>query len=345
MGCGVVAAYGHIPAILDTEGLELVALYDPDLEQANAISKRFNGIPAFTGLDPFFESKLDAVVICSPAWAHLSNVITAAQHGAHVLCEKPLAMDDDEAESAIIACEQAGTMLFTGFVYRFSPVALQIKQWIEEGIIGEVRSARLIYIWDLHGQFEQDASGDWVESPRWRGRMLEGGPMVDCGVHQIDLARWWLGSEIANVNVAGAWVSNYEAPDHLYLHIDHEAGCHTMVEMSFSYGHTAKESHPHFSYHLIGTGGVIRYDRDGYVLEARTGKETFRVPGASEKNFSGMHRAFSEALRTGQSTTLATGRDGLIATQIARTATNRAIDEHKLRSGDQANSVPSKSSA
>lgn len=325
MGCGVVADYGHIPAILDTPGLELAALMDPDPERLRFVASRFNRPPAFTDLGSFFSVGLDAVVIASPASTHLENVKAAAMHGVHVLCEKPLAMDDEESEEAIEAMEAAGKMLFTGFVYRFSPVATQIKRWVDEAVVGEIRSVRLIYLWDLHGQYEQLEDGTWVESPRWRGRMLEGGPMVDCGVHQIDLARWWLGSEVERTSVAAAWVSNYEAPDHVYVHMDHSGGAHTMVEMSFTYGHTAKEPEPHFSYHLIGTGGVIRYDRDGYVLEARTGRETIRVPGASEKNFHGMHAAFADALRTGEPGDMPSARDGLIATKLARSATDDAI--------------------
>ena len=65
--------------------------------------------------------------------------------------------------------------------------------------------------------------------------------MVDCDVHSIDLARHWLGSEVARHTALGAWVADYEAPDHMWLHLDHESGAHTMVEMSFTYGHTAKE--------------------------------------------------------------------------------------------------------
>jgi predicted dehydrogenase len=325
MGCGVVADYGHLPAIVDTPGLELAALMDPDRDRLLRIAAKFGNPPAFTDLDAFFQSGLDAVLICSPAGTHLENVQAAARYGIHVLCEKPLAMNDDEAELAIEAMEAAGKMLFTGFVYRFSPVALQIKKWVEEGVVGEIRSTRLIYLWDLHGQFEQEPNGEWIESPRWRGRMLEGGPMVDCGVHQIDLARWWLGQEVEQTSVAAAWVADYEAPDHVYLHMDHSAGAHSMVEMSFTYGHTAKQPYPHFSYHLIGTGGVIRYDRDGYILEARTGQTTIIVPGASEKNFHGMHAAWSEALRTGDPGHLPSGRDGLIATRLARMATDAAI--------------------
>jgi predicted dehydrogenase len=332
MGCGVVADYGHLPAIMDTPGLELAALMDPDPARLALVAAKFGNPPAFTTSEAFFQADLDAVLICSPAWAHLDNILDAAKYGVHVLCEKPLAMNDQEAMQAIEAMEAAGKMLFTGFVYRFSPVAQQIKSWVEEEIVGEIRSLRLIYIWDLHGQYEQAIDGEWIESPRWRGRMVEGGPMVDCGVHQIDLARWWLGQEVTGTSVAAAWVSDYEAPDHLYLHMDHAAGAHTMVEMSFTYGHTAREPHAHFSYHLIGTGGVIRYDREGWVLEARTGQKTVVVPGASEKNFYGMHAAFAEALRTGDPGHLPTGRDGLIATQLARTATDQAIQQRAASS-------------
>jgi len=333
MGCGVVADYGHLPAIQDTPGLEIAALFDPNPDRLAYVAGKFNNPPSFTEQEPFFKADLDAVVVCSPAGAHLENVLGAAAHGLHVLCEKPLAMDDEEAERAILAMESARKMLFTGFVYRFSPVALQIKQWVEQGIIGDVRSLRLMYVWDLHGQFEQEHDGSWIESPRWRGRMLEGGPMVDCGVHQIDLARWWLGDEVARTTVAAAWVSNYEAPDHVYLHMDHDGGAHTMVEMSFTYGHTAREPAPRFIYDLIGTGGVIRYNRDGYILEVRNGEGITRVPGASEKNFHGLHLAFSEALRTGEPGHLPSGRDGLIATKIAREATDRAIAERRPATG------------
>jgi predicted dehydrogenase len=325
MGCGAVSDFGHIPAILGTDGLELVSLFDPNRARVEATSAKFGGIRAYTNQDEFLDSGLDAVVIASPAPAHRENVLAAADRRLHVFCEKPIAMNDHEGAEMIDAMKKADRLLVVGLVYRFSPVALQIRRWIQDGLVGDVRSLRLIYIWDLHGQYEPTEAGTWIESPRWRGRMLEGGPMVDCGVHQIDLARWWLSDEVARYDARAAWVAEYEAPDHVYVHMDHVSGAHTMVEMSFTYGHTVKEARPHFSYHIIGTGGVIRYNREGYVFEARTGQETLRVPGASEKNFPGMHAAFAEALRTGEIGNLASAEDALIATRIAREATDQAI--------------------
>lgn len=325
IGCGSVAEFGHIPAIKETPGLELVALLDPIRERVDAFGDRFGVAGRFTSQSQFFDQKLDAVVVASSAGAHVENVLEAAHRGVDVLCEKPLAMSDSDAERMIEAMERAGKMLMVGFVYRFSPVAMQIRDWVEQGLVGEIRSLRLIYDWDLHGQWEQDSAGKWIESPRWHGRMVEGGPMVDCGVHQIDLARWWLGKEVVDYSAQGAWVSNYEAPDHVYLHLNQEGGVHTMVEMSFTYGHTSKNPAPIFTYDLIGTGGFIRFDRDGWRLQAHTGDGIVEGRGASEKNFPGMHAAFAKALDTRDLGHLPSGRDGLIATKISRLATESVI--------------------
>jgi predicted dehydrogenase len=324
MGCGSVADYGHVPAILETPGLELVALFDPSKPKVDAMAQKFGVAHAFTDQDKFFDVGLDAVVVTSSATAHPANVLGAAKRGLHVLCEKPLALSDSDAESMIAAMELAKKMLLVGFVYRFSPVATQIKDWVREGVVGEIKSLRLIYVWDLHGQYVE-VGGKWMESPIWAGRMLEGGPMIDCGVHMIDLARWWLGKEIVRTSQAGAWVADYVAPDHMFLHLDHEGGVHTSIEMSFTYGHTARFPRDLFSYDLIGTGGVIRYDRDGWRLEARNATEVVVGQGASEKNFPGMHRAFEEVLASGDPGDFPTGRDGLIATQIARRATDEVV--------------------
>ena len=329
MGCGMIAEYGHLPAILATQGLEAWAVYDPDPEHAYGLQHKF-GIPhGYTVSSMFFESGIDAVVVASAAPAHLQNVQEAAKYGLPVLCEKPLAMTDDDAAVMIKTMDDAGLMLASGFCYRYSGVAQNIKKLVETGAVGDVRALRLVYIWNLHGRDRVTSAGDIISNPYFHGRMIEGGPMVDCGVHQIDLARWWLNSEVTNYQGMGAWVENYTAPDHVWLHMDHENAAHTMVEMSFTYGHTVKDPRSQFSYHLIGTDGVIRYDRDGWVFEVRTKHGTHRLPGSSEKNFEGLYAAWARALETGDRADLPTGFDGLRATQIAREATEDVIARHR----------------
>jgi predicted dehydrogenase len=325
MGCGVVAGYGHLPAITQTDGLTLHALFDPNQENLRAAADRFGRPAAFDAVDAFFRSGIDAVVVTSPAPVHLANVLAAARHRLPVLCEKPLAMNDDEARQMIAAMDAAHRPLYVGFTYRFSPAALQIRQMIRDGVIGRVVDLRLIYLWDLHGKYlVRDGTSTDIH-PRYLGRMLEGGPIVDCGVHQIDLARWWLDSEVARQHAVGVWVDQYDAPDHVYLHLDHASGAHTLVEISYTYGHTARSARAQFKYELIGTDGVILYDREAERFEVRTAAGVEALPFSHEKNFHGMYEAFRDALRTGKSDLLATGRDGRINTQIATQAVQQAV--------------------
>lgn len=327
IGCGEVANFGHLPAIASNSSFELAALLDPSETNLTNTAAKFGNPPTFTHMAEFYSVGLDAVVIASPAPIHRDNVLMAATQGVHVLCEKPISEDEVEAQEMADAMAKTGKVFTIGFCYRFSPVTTQIRDWVQEGAIGQVRSLRLIYIWNLHGRYRPGPDGTWIESPHWRGRMFEGGPMVDCGVHFIDLARLWLGTDPVRVHGEGAWVADYEAPDHMYLHLDHSCGAHTMVEMSFTYGHTAREPINTLSYHLIGDGGVIRYDRDGYILEVRNGQRTERVAGASEKDFVGMYAEFARAIQTGDASKLPSAQDGIVATKIAREGTRRAIDQ------------------
>ncbi|MCP4641141.1 MAG: Gfo/Idh/MocA family oxidoreductase [bacterium] len=325
MGCGTVAMYGHLPAIKNAEGLDLVSIFDPN-EENLAKAKEKYGVPnAFTDAEAFFASDIDAISITSPAPCHKANVLDAARHGKHVICEKPLAMDEAEAEDMIAAMDKAGLMLFTGFTYRFAPLNRKVKDLVDQGVVGDILSLRLIYIWNCHGRYETDEHGNRIEQQRREGRMLEGGPMVDCGTHQIDLSRWWLKSDVTRYHGVGAWLQDYEAPDHMYVHMDHENGAHTMVEISYSYCHTAEDPVHIYSYDLIGTEGVIRHNslEDVFEVRSSSGTKTFSTAGA--KNFDGMYEGFAKALETGDPGDMPTGRDGLIATRIARTATEEAI--------------------
>ena len=332
LGCGMIAERGHLPALQQTPGLAIHALYDVDFARALDLQRRFGAAHAYPTEEAFWASDFDAVVICTPAPLHLAHATRAAEHGKHILCEKPLAMTETDIEEMIRVTDAAGVKLYTGFTYRFSPSAVEIGRLVRAGAIGEVRSLRLVYLWNLHGKWTYDADGAMVPSPLRVGRMREGGPMVDCGVHQIDLARWWLGSEVAAFSGSGVWVEDFEAPDHMYLHMDHACGAHAMVEMSFSYNATAKEPRSHFQYELIGTDGVIRFNREEHNFTVRNSHGTQHLPWHPEKNFRGMYQELLHALTTGDDRDMPSGADGLAATRIARTATETVIRERAAAS-------------
>jgi len=325
MGCGVIALGRHLPAILQTQGLELHAVFEPDEGRRRRATEDL-GIPhGFADPEAFFDSGIEAVSVASPAPFHETNVLAAARHRLPVLCEKPLALDAAGARRMIAAMESAGAPLFTAFCYRFSPSALRIRELVREGGVGEVRALRLVYIWGAKGKYLPDVEGGPALN-RWRdARMREGGPLVDCGTHHIDLARFWLSSEVVRHSGFGAWVDDYEAPDHVWLHMDHASGAHTMVEVSYSYHHTARQRRSEFVYELIGTEGVVRYDRAARTLTVADAGGTHHLPFHREKNFEGMYAEFARSLETGESSLLGTAEDGLRAVEIARGATEEAV--------------------
>ncbi len=328
MGCGIVATFRHIPALMETEGIELGAVFDPNPRKLLKIQDKYDIDPAicFTDIDEFMKQDFDVASITSPASFHVENCAAACKYGKHVLCEKPLALTEEEAQQMIDMVNNAGLKLFVGLVCRFSPVAQKIRELIQNGAIGKVGTVRLIFNWNCHGKYRNDDdTGEYGINRRREGRMFEGGPMVDCGTHQIDLARWWLNSDVVSFNGFGSWVEDYEAPDHSWLHMDHENGAHTMIEISFSYCHTANDPVNEFIYELIGTDGVIRYDRNQKSIFVHGKEDSFELPHSDDLGFASMYKELVSALDTGKSELLATGQDGLIATRISRESTEESV--------------------
>jgi hypothetical protein len=99
----------------------------------------------------------------------------------------------------------------------------------------------------------------------------------------------------------------------------------SLVEISFSYNAISKEPRSHFQYEIIGTDGVILYNREEHTFELRNSHRTQWLAWNPEKNFAGMYSEFQRALQTGDVGNMPTATDGLLATRIARVATEQAI--------------------
>lgn len=327
IGCGGVARVSHLPGIRAAAGMDIHAICDVNEDNLRAAQAEFGVPQAYTDVDAFLNSGIDAVTVTSAAEAHHRNVLDAARSGLPVLCEKPLALNEADCHEMMHAMAEAGAPLYTAFCYRFARSALEIHDLLRAGAIGDLRSLRLVYTW-CYGHKHEDGMGTPVRQA-YEDRMLEGGPMMDCGQHQIDLARWWVGSQIVDVKGLGAWVEDYEAPDHIWAHLRHENGAHTAVEMSYSYGHTCKEFLNEFVYELIGTEGVIRYDRSRESLVLNNGEGTREFEYTYSKDFQAMYEEFGRAVASGVTELLASGRDGVEAVRIARAATEQAIRERQ----------------
>jgi len=192
---GVVGlGYGraHIPAF-QQQGCQVVAVCQRDVAAAQSVADRY-GVPrAFSRWeDMLAEARPDIVVIAAPPHLHHPIALAAFAQGAHVLCEKPMAMDLAQARAMTEAAASAGRVGMIGFNWRFPAAMQRFHAMVEAGHLG--RPFHIGMRW-LGGRFADEATAS-----TWRMDSAEAGhgAMGDQGVHVIDLVRWSFG-EIARV--------------------------------------------------------------------------------------------------------------------------------------------------
>lgn len=323
MGCGIVAHYRHLPALQGIAGIRKMALYSPRIAPARELATAFGFETATDNEAVFWAAGLDLVSITSPSGAHLANLRSAAAHGVDVICEKPLADTVEACDEALRIVHDAKIHAMIAFCYRFGAVSRKIRELVASGTIGHPRTMRLVFNWDCRGKYIDPATHEL--NKRREGRMREGGPFFDCGVHLIDLARFWTGAEPIRWRGIGSWADDYTAPDHVWGHVDFDNGMHVMAETSVSYGHVCANRLMAFRYDIIGTEGVIRYDKTSSTFELQNAEGVQTFAFAEEKDFADMYRAMLDARRSGDYAGVPMLEDGAIATKIAIAITREAM--------------------
>ncbi len=182
----------HIPAF-QANGADVVAVCQRDQTTARAIADKY-GIPrAFERWqDLIADARPDIVVIASPPHLHHAIALQAFAAGAHVLCEKPIAMTAAEGRSMVEAATHAGRMAMTSFNWRFIAAMQRFHEMVSAGHVG--RPFHIGARW-LGGRWaEETAPATW----RMHREQAGHGAMGDQGVHVIDFVRWNFG-EFARV--------------------------------------------------------------------------------------------------------------------------------------------------
>jgi predicted dehydrogenase len=187
VGVGAAAQISHIPTLMRTEGLELVALCDRDPEKAHRVAQKFQIPFASSRLDDLLEDEtLDAIDICTPNFLHAPMATAALEAGKHVLCERPLARSADEARQMVKVARKADRVLMCAVQHRFRADAQLLRRVVEKGDLGEIFFAKAGW---LRQRTEWD-SDEWRRQKRESG----GGVVLDLGFQMLDLALWVLGS-------------------------------------------------------------------------------------------------------------------------------------------------------
>lgn len=176
VGLGVMGK-NHARVLAELPGVVLAGVADPDGAQVDFVTARL-GCPGFASLEALMDAGIDALTIAAPTQLHTPVALAAIARGIHVLVEKPIAQSVEEGRRIIEAAKEAGVMLMIGHVERFNPAVQSIRQAIAGDDILSIQITRV-------GPFPP--------------RMSDIGVVIDLAVHDIDLIRWFTGSEIAEI--------------------------------------------------------------------------------------------------------------------------------------------------
>lgn len=176
VGLGVMGK-NHARVLAELPGVTLAGVADPDTEQVEFVTSRL-GCAGFASLEELMDTGIDALTIAAPTQLHTPIALAAIARGIHVLVEKPIAQSVEEGRRIIDAAANAGVTLMIGHVERFNPAVQSIRQAIAGDDILSIQITRV-------GPFPP--------------RMSDIGVVIDLAVHDIDLIRWFTGSEIAEI--------------------------------------------------------------------------------------------------------------------------------------------------
>ena len=345
------AGRGYIRDMSQVPRLKVVGLTNRSEERRNTVAKEFK-VPGFVNLADLLanvEEKPQAVVIASANSTHADFAIEALAAGLHVFCEKPMAMTLDDCEAMVAAEAKSGKVLQVGFEYRYGSMTWRLHELQEAGHFGDLKQ---IYITDSRGHWLVDntiAPEDMDKLDPKRG----GGPMIHCGILELDLMRFYAGDvEELQAFVPQhvlPWYPSY-CPDQMTIQMRFATGVTGSFQLFHNIGPTWYHPMPKWvpKYHevpghhldliLAGTGGcgyariygeelhLAEYDADlRETRYLRTESFGHHHPDTTHHNMSGMAIDFMLAMAAGKGA-LHSAEDSLKTTKLGLVA-QEAIDQ------------------
>lgn len=315
IGCGSISKYRHIPEYAAHPNVELAAFVDPVIERAQAYAEQYDA-RAYADYETMLaEIKPQAVSVCTPNAIHASISIAAANAGAHVLVEKPMAVTDEEATAMIKAASDNGITLMVGHNQRFMPPHVKAKKILESGILGKVLTFRTSFGHPGPDSWSVDGLNSWF----FRKDEALMGAMGDLGVHKSDLIRWMLNDEVAEI---GAFVGTLHKKD---TDVDDNASCILRMEggaigtLVASWTYYRGEDNSTILWCENGVMKIGTHPDDQVIVELSNGTVEKHKVGAISTNEnqdkSGVIDAFLDSIQTGQ-TPAVTGEEGRASLKV-----------------------------
>ena len=293
---------------------QVVALYGRTMERAQALAEKYHVPAVYDSIDKLLqECDVDVVDICMPNYLHHSACMKAAEHGRHVICEKPLAMNLEEADEMIRICESKGLKLMYAEELCFAPKYARAREMVMQNAVGDVYMLK-------QGEKHDGPHSKWFYSKETAG----GGVMMDMGCHALAWFRWMNpGAAVKSVYADMKTVFHQkitDSEDNLICIVEFENGVTGVVETSW-----AKPGGMDDRIEIYGNKGVIysdlfrgnsslTYSTDGYGYASEkagsTKGWTFTIfEEAFNQGYPQELAHFIDCIRTGKEPVV-TGKDG-----------------------------------
>lgn len=182
VGAGNIAVSAHLPAYQKCKNAEVVAIADIDYQRAKSVAEKFSIPQSFSSAEEMLDkAEMDAVDVCVWNNNHCDVTIAAARAGKHILCEKPMAMNLEQALLMQEEVKKTGVIFMLAVPGRFGNANMLVRELYDKGELGEVYFAKTAYC------RRRGTPTGWFTDKKTSG----GGPIIDIGVHRIDAA-WYL---------------------------------------------------------------------------------------------------------------------------------------------------------
>lgn len=186
-GAGVIGAT-HAEALSQLDNVTLVAVAEPRAAAGKEFVEKWGGRHYTSYPDMLTNADIDIVVVATPSGLHPDQVILAAQHGKHVITEKPMAITKEGLDHMLQAVDDAGVKLAVIFQNRLSADVVRVKRALEQGAFGKPILANGTMYWHRTQEY-YDANGGW----RGTWALDGGGALMNQAIHTIDQLQWLMG--------------------------------------------------------------------------------------------------------------------------------------------------------
>ena len=306
IGAGTMGRF-HAQAYAGMKDVRVSGIVDRDLRRAEELAKPLRASVFTTFEEAHGTVPAEVVDICLPTPLHKPFVLKAVNAGKHVICEKPLARNLEDAREMIDACREKGMKLFVGHVVRFFPEYVRARELVKSGRIGDVTVVRT----GRGGSFP----GGWNDW--YADYQASGGLVLDLIIHDFDYLRWCFG-EVERVFAKSLIGRGYARMEYALVTLRFRSGVIAHVEGTWS--------HEGFSsrFEIAGKTGIIAYDsaKDRPLLVQERGTEVsaygVAVPESplNENPYARQLGHFLHCLKTGEPPVV-TAEDAYRALEIA----------------------------